>query len=330
MLNKSYVELISDASLSESIGLKIVEQTEDGLYQSNKNGILNICRTDDGKVEFIAFENHVMANVRSAMGHPAWYHVQDSKLDRPVEAVLMDLDGTTVRSEEFWIWIIELTIRSLLSNTKFELCEEDLPFVSGHSVSEHLKYGIEKYCPDKDIEDARKYYFEHTRREMEAIVQGYGRKNAFIPTEGIKEFLLTLKEKGVKIGLVTSGLYEKAYPEILSAFNTMGLGSPDKFYDSIITAGYPLQTGFPGTLGELCPKPHPWLYSETGRVGLGIPSERRHGVVGIEDSAAGIISILLSGYMPIGIDGGNITAAGVKGLCGKFATDFKQIEKSLF
>jgi len=39
----------------------------------------------------------------------------------------MDLDGMTIRSEEFWMWIIEKTTASLLDNPKFQLEEADLP-----------------------------------------------------------------------------------------------------------------------------------------------------------------------------------------------------------
>ena len=42
-----------------------------------------------------------------------------------------------------------MTIASLLGKPGFELEEADLPFVSGHSVSEHLKYCTQKYCPAK-------------------------------------------------------------------------------------------------------------------------------------------------------------------------------------
>jgi len=80
----------------------------------------------------------MLAYVISAMGYPAYYPVHPVELQKPVKAVLMDLDGTTVRSEEFWIWIIEKTTASLLDNPKFELEEADTAFVSGHSVSEHL------------------------------------------------------------------------------------------------------------------------------------------------------------------------------------------------
>ena len=138
----------------------------------------------------------------------------------------MDLDGTSVHSEGFWIWIIERTTASLLGNPSFELEPADLPFVSGHSVSEHLTYCVRKYCPDKTVEEARDFYFEHTRREMRAILDGGGRADAFVPAPGLKEFLLALKDRGIKIALVTSGLHEKAWPEIVAAFRALKPGRP--------------------------------------------------------------------------------------------------------
>jgi beta-phosphoglucomutase-like phosphatase (HAD superfamily) len=160
---------------------------------------------------------------------------------------------------------------------------------------------------------------------MQAIMNGRGRKGAFKPSPGIKEFLYELKAMNVKIGLVTSGLHEKAYPEIVSAFDTLGMGDPKDFYDAIITAGYPLRKGETGTLGELEPKPHPWLYAETCRVGLGIGFDQRNSVVGIEDSGAGVCSIRLAGYPTIGISGGNIIESGTRGLCNYYCETFEQI-----
>jgi hypothetical protein len=52
---------------------------------------------------------------------------------------------------------------------------------------------------------------------MKEIMEGRGREGAFTPSPGIKEFLLELRSRNIKLGLVTSGLYEKAWPEILPA-----------------------------------------------------------------------------------------------------------------
>ncbi|HMA62043.1 MAG TPA: HAD family phosphatase [bacterium] len=302
-----------------------LDKSSDGKHQTGTNGVQRILLTKDKKVEYIFFDNHIQAYVKSAMGYPAYYSVPSIEIDRPIKAVLMDLDGTSVKSEDFWIWIIQESTASLLGDPDFELEEEDMPHVSGHSVSEHLEYCIQKYCPDKTVEEARKYYFEHTHREMQAILDGNGRQDAFKPSPGLKDFLLELKSRQIKIGLVTSGLYEKAWPEILSAFRQLEMGDPKDFYDAIITAGFPMRNGEPGTLGELSPKPHPWLYAEVARVGLGLQPEERHHVIGLEDSGAGINSLRLAGFAPIGISDGNIEESGAKSLCYDYCHNFEEV-----
>lgn len=306
------------------LGLKSFERTTDGRFSAGADGVVAVAGTGDGKVEFIGFETHTLACVNSSMGYPAYYPIPAVSDKASLQAVLMDLDGTTVHSEEFWVWIIQLTTASLLNHPQFELEEADLPFVSGHSVSEHLQYCINKYCPEKTVEEARTYYFEHTHREMKLILEGKGKPGAFRPSPGIKEFLLEVKALNLKVGLVTSGLYEKAYPEILDAFKTLDMGDPVEFYDAIITAGFAMRKGAQvGTLGELSPKPHPWLYAETLRVGLGM--ENRHAAIGVEDSGAGICSIRLAGMQAYGITGGNIEGSGTRGLCRDYLSSFEEL-----
>jgi len=286
----------------------------DGLFKTGEDGVLRVLRTRDGKVEFIAWRDKTLAYVRSQMGHPAIYPLREARFEPPARAVLMDLDGTSVHSEHFWIWIIERTTAALLGDDGFTLEEADLPCVSGHSVSEHLQYCITKYCPGKTIEEAREHYFRITHREMREILEGRGRQDAFVPGPGLKEFLLALKAQDVKIALVTSGLHEKAWPEIVAAFRQMEMGDPRDFYDAIITAGHALRAGQAGTLGELEPKPHPWLYAEAARVGLGIEPSQAHRVAGIEDSGAGVVAVRLAGFAAVGLAGGNIEASGVRPL----------------
>lgn len=286
----------------------------DGLWRVGRDGVQRILTPRDKKVEFIVFADKTLTYVKSAMGHPALYPLPEARFEAPAEAVLMDLDGTSVRSEGFWMWIIEQTTARLLGDAKFRLRPEDEPHVSGHSVSEHLQHCIRTYCPGQSVELARKYYFEITHHEMNEIMQGRGRADAFQPAPGLKEFLLALKQRGIKIGLVTSGLHEKAWPEVVSAFRTLKLGDPLEFYDAIISAGFALRKGQAGTLGELEPKPHPWLYAETARVGLGLDPARRHKVVGLEDSGAGVVSIRLAGFAVVGIGGGNIAGSGTRPL----------------
>lgn len=321
------IELPALGVLSADDGFVALEQTSDNRFHVGHDGVTAVVATGDLKVEFVAFARHTLAHVTSAMGYPAYYPIHPVRIERPVTTVLMDLDGTSVRSEDFWKWIIQITTGSLLGDPNFELEEADTPHVAGHSVSEHLQYCIDKYCPNKTVEEARRFYYEHTRREMREIMEGRGKADAFTPTPGIREFLFALKERGVKIGLVTSGLYEKAWPEILSAFRTLDMGDPREFYDAIITAGSPLGAGEAGTLGELSPKPHPWLYSETCRVGLGVSVDQRHSVIGIEDSGAGVCSIRLAGFGAIGLADGNIIKSGTRGLCEAYCDTFDEILK---
>ena len=291
-----------------------IDSAYDGLFTAHKDGVGGIYTPKDRKTEFVELNGKLLCVVKSSLGYPAIYPFEKSSCPPPAKAVLMDLDGTSVHSEDFWIWIIQSTVCSLTGNSSFRLTEADLPFVSGHSVSEHLQYCIEKYCPDKTVEEARALYSKITRYEMKEIMEGRGKAGAFTPAPHLKEFLLTLKAHNVKIGLVTSGLTEKALPEIVSAFKTMDMGDPLEFYDAVISAGTSLIKGQVGTLGELEPKPHPWLYAETARVGLGY-SKEENCVIAMEDSSAGVVSARLAGFPCIGIEGGNIRQSGTSCLC---------------
>jgi beta-phosphoglucomutase len=104
----------------------------------------------------------------------------------------------------------------------------------------------------------------------------------------------------------------------VAAFRQLGLGDPAEFYDSIITAGTAIRHGQVGTLGELEAKPHPWLYAEVARVGLGIDFADRHRVVGLEDSGAGVVSVRLAGFAVIGMAEGNLEPSGTLGLCSHY------------
>lgn len=291
-----------------------LEASTDGQWRVGREGVRRIVTPLDRRVELVAFENKTLAVVRSTLMGNAIYPLEPARFDPPATAVLIDLDGTSVHSESFWMWIIERSIARLMGDESFQLSTDDEPHVSGHSVSEHLQYCINKYVPGGSIETARQHYYEITEFEMAEIVAGRGKADAFTPAPGLKAFLLGLKAAGVKIGLVTSGLHNKAWPEIISAFRQLDLGDPLKFYDCIITAGQRLTRGQCGTLGELAPKPHPWLYAEAAYIGLNIaPADRQH-VIGIEDSGAGVLSIRLAGFAAMGITGGNIDQSGTRPL----------------
>ncbi|MDI9422755.1 MAG: HAD family phosphatase, partial [Bacillota bacterium] len=72
--------------------------------------------------------------------------------------------------------------------------------------------------------------------------------------------------------------------------------------------------GQASTLGGLVSKPHPWLYLEAVRVGLGLKEEEWQHVVCIEDSTAGVISAHLAGFAVLGLNTGNLAQSGVESL----------------
>lgn len=296
-----------------------LERTFDSLFTAGCGGVREILAPRDHRSEFVCMDDGRILMTYPGSAVQAYYPWRPHSFKAPAKAVLMDLDGTSVKSESFWIWIIQQTAAQALGDSSFCLQEEDIPFVSGFSVSEHLTYCQQKYAIPATLEELRTIYFAITREEMRKIMEGHGREGAYTVSEGLKEFLMTLHDSGVKLGLVTSGLYEKAMPEIISGFQQMNqtspvLPEPLMFYDAVITAGTSYGPGQAGTLGELSAKPHPWLYREICEVGLGIHEEDFQHVIVLEDSSAGVMAGRSAGFDVIGMSDGNIGAAGLDSL----------------
>jgi len=274
-------------------------------------------------VEFFEWKGKPHCTINQC-GVEATYPFERPQTEYPIEAVLMDLDGTTVISEEFWIYLIEKTVKQL-TTPDFCLSEEDTPFVSGFSTAEHLEYCLKKYNVDKTVNEALDVYHKTARFELDEIMAGRGNAEAFKPRAGLKEFLYALKAAGIKIGLATSGLDYKAIPEIVSAFRVLDMGDPIDFYDAVITGGRRKGEGEYGTIGEMAVKPHPWIYSEL--VG-GLNVEKKHAIV-IEDSSAGLLSGRLAGMNVIGFNDGNLIKSGLDEECIVMVDTFDEILRFL-
>ena len=102
----------------------------------------------------------------------------------------------------------------------------ELPHISGRTVPEHLLYCIQHYCPRAALGELQDLYTDIAEEYMQKLNAGELDIDAFEPAEGLKELLLMLKENGIKIGIVTSGLYYKAWPELKQAMDKLGLGEP--------------------------------------------------------------------------------------------------------
>lgn len=304
-----------------------IKETNDKMFCTGHSGVTQILQSRDRKISIVILENEkYLMGVNTHGMFSVYYPLSETKIEYPIKAVLMDLDGTTLYSETFWIHVIEETICKLMESKSFCVDKEDIPFVSGHSVSEHLQYCIDKYCPTKNLNDAIQIYFEVSQEQLNLLINDCAAGMQIQPAVYLKEFLTYLAKKNIKVGLVTSGLYEKAYPEIWSVCSKLELGKPEDVYDCIITAGYPLKAHHIGTLGELSAKPHPWLYLETALVGLGIPVNERNHVLGIEDSGAGICSLRAAGFTAIGLRHGNIIMSGLGSLCDDICDDLLEVK----
>ena len=274
-------------------------------------------------VEFFDWKGKPYCTINQC-GVEATYPFEKPQTEFPIQAVLMDLDGTTVISEEFWIYLIEKTVKQI-SSPDFRLSEEDTPFVSGFSTAEHLEYCLNKYKIPKTVNEALEVYHKTARFELNEIMEGRGNADAFKPRAGLKGFLDSLKKAGIKIGLATSGLDYKAIPEILSAFRVLDMGDPIEFYDAIITGGRRKGEGEYGTIGEMAVKPHPWIYSEL--IG-GLNVDKKHAIV-IEDSSAGLLSGRLAGMNVIGFNDGNLIQSGLHEECLAMVDTFEDIMQFL-
>lgn len=304
--------------------------TNDGMFRISQPGISEIWQSKDEKILIVIFENgRVLMGICTKERYVTYYPLQKNELAYPIYAVLMDLDGTTVYSEEFWISVIEETMRSVANCVGFKLNQKDFPFVSGHSVSEHLQYCITKYFPETKLADALNIYYQKSKEMLQLLTDGKLADAHLRPASYLREFLDYLRKNHIKIGLVTSGVYEKAYPEIKSVCTQLGLGAPETVYDSIITAGNPLKAHQAGTMGELTAKPHPWLYLEDALVGLGISLEERSHVLGIEDSGAGVCALRAAGIPVVGMKQGNIEQGGFSIFCCEMCSDLKEVMKIL-
>ncbi len=274
-------------------------------------------------ISFFEGVNGIQCTINQT-GVCATYPLIKTQFKPKAKAILMDLDGTTVQSEEFWIYLIQKTAQTLLKNPKFTFEEEDIPFVSGFSTIEHLNYAINKYGISCDISKANALYHSIAEEELNEILNGRGNISAFKPRENLKDFLFEVKNLGIKIGLVTSGLDYKAIPEIVSTFRLLDMGDPLEFYDAIITGGKRKIAGQYGTLGELSVKPHPWVYAE---IGMALTGDDKEHVITLEDSSSGLLSSRLAGYNVLGFNDGNIVQSGMQSFCLKMIDSFDEVIK---
>lgn len=293
------------------------KSTSDGYFSIEKNAD-KIYVSLDKKIEFVILPNKkVIVGVICSTFGETYYPMRDVEFPEKITSVVMDLDGTTAISEKFWINVIKETFIAVSNKVDFDFNESDIPFISGHTTYEHLLYCLTKYDSPSKIDLAVEKYNKIAEHELEKLLKTGD--DSIIPTNGLGNFINICKLYGVKIGLVTSGSYEKAYPEIQSIIRQLKYSEIAQVYDTVITAGSPLSKYHIGTMGQLVAKPHPWLYMEALFVGLN--EKNTDQIIGFEDSGAGVIALRLAGIPVIGVKGGNIIESGYGDFCECFVDD---------
>ena len=308
-----------------------------GHLEVGRNGVTVLARNRGGEFVFISRGDQTEIMLCSNMGvNPPRFALLPVTIQAPLKAVLFDLDGTCVKSEPLWIAVILAVTNEMRQRENLPAREsfepDDMPHVSGRTVPEHLAYCRAKFFPHGSAEGARRVYDRITKSddEMEAIgaaLRSKG-KSPYEPAAGLKELLLELRGRGVKIAMVTSGLYYKAWPEVEEAFRKMNLGDPLEFLDGLITAGQRVEKGRAGTMGDAIAKPWPNIYLETARA-LGLRSELSAHFVVVGDSASDVGSARTAGLAAIGVEGGNIDEAGVRQMCFRMARDLHEVWRML-
>ena len=84
----------------------MTEIKKSDFFETGKEGVRKILTPDDKKIDIVEFEDKKLCYVKSGMSYPAIYPMYETHFEPKAEAILMDLDGTSVHSESFWVWVI--------------------------------------------------------------------------------------------------------------------------------------------------------------------------------------------------------------------------------
>ena len=77
----------------------MIEINKSDFFEVGKEGVKKILTPDDKKIDIVEFDDKKLCYVKSGMGYPAIYPMYETKFEPKAEAILMDLDGTSVHSE---------------------------------------------------------------------------------------------------------------------------------------------------------------------------------------------------------------------------------------
>lgn len=204
-----------------------------------------------------------------------------------LEAVMMDMDGSTTDTEKLVLEAMRQMMAKTLGNPQFRFARDDFPNIVGDSTTNHVKYLANRY--NLDAAQLNCYidnYYEKYHRILYDVRDGRVMDVLIEPMLGLGSFLAALKEKGIKVGMVTSSLKKEADIVMTEIFKQLDIDTDyESYYDGVIAAD---------EVGETFLKPHPNLYIRMAEEKLGLKDKKRAFV--IEDSTAGILAARIAGF----------------------------------
>lgn len=101
-------------------------------FETGKDGVREILTPDDKKIDIIEFDDKKLCLVKSGMGYPAIYLMHETHFEPKAEAILMDLDGTSVHTKKY--------ISDMFGGILYKIVETKIK-------PEEIRYEMNRYIP---------------------------------------------------------------------------------------------------------------------------------------------------------------------------------------
>ncbi len=193
------------------------------------------------------------------------------KTGNKIEAVIFDMDGVIIDSEEIW----KRAENEIFSSVGVKLTDELCKMTETMTTREVTNFWFGKYpWKNKSLEEVENGVIERVAHLIKDAGKGI---------DGIEEFLRKMKDKGYKIGLATNSP-SCLIPVVLEKF------ALDKYFDATSSAEH-----------EPEGKPSPYVYLTTaGKLNI-----KPENCIAIEDSRSGLLAAKKAGMKTVHINTNN-------------------------
>lgn len=215
----------------------------------------------------------------------------------PPTAVLFDVDGTSLLSEEFWVQILSTTLIEA-GGPADGLAPTDFIALRGGTVSAHLGAIRKIYNLSMEVPQLEELYGEVVDRMFHSRgIEDLCREMPI--ANGLAFMVDNLNYRGIPFGFVTNGARRKAARE-LAVINRHLLAQGVRPTKMQLWASPSHGSGEIQEFGGMCGKPHPWPYLEAARA-FSSTSENRRRILAVDDTVVGLISARAAGLTPVAI-----------------------------